>query len=652
MLQKLSAFTQFFFAQVPENFLSLLGISAVFLGFWMIGRVFAGRNSSEAALLGWALIYCISLCAGVFGFASLHHIAVLFLALVFACAIVGRVRTAPIRQAFPILIVSLPLIGLALAMPLLHWDTFSHWVLNGAYLYRFDAFPIVPLGGFPSIHATYPPGMSLLYYFASLVVNNFTETAGIFANLGLTLIAMGYVVASLNDLFTPQIDRESFVGRYGLALVAFLIVVALNPCFQPGNFFSGIADPAVGVVVLAIVMQWCSFIMPADRTEEGAPRFNLIKSPFMRDVATLFLFGVLLSGIKHSGWTLALILSAAGALTSIVHGVSWRRWSSAALALFTGSMLAHAVWSFYLSSYLAVGDQFSIRPFSEWRFDLLKDLLSGAFADVRSHFSYYLLILSTLIAGLIALLRLTLFHRKTGESPSVADNAYAMMFGRTKLSMMLVFVAFAMPAHLISLLAAYLGTGFTEREIVRAASLHRYSTHVGFAMSVLGLIAISAVVVSYLRVRFNQISSRRWMMAAAAAYVLLLVGKIALPSLQYGLYYLDNEALRSVASRVAGVLPPTDTFAVLGSEWGVNFANYESWRPRDKAHGPIMRAWHRMKTADDIAGGREVFKQWLADPAIDHIWVLDFPLLAGELTDLEGRSLVWSRSTGKWRVLE
>lgn len=650
--QKLIDIAQFFLAQVPENFFSLLGISVVFLGFWAMGRVLTGRNSSEAALLGWASIYCISLCVGFSGVVSLRYVAVLFLVLVVACIVVGGIRVPIIRQALPALVVSLPLIGLALVMPLLHWDTFSHWVLNGVYLYRFDAFPAAPLGGFPSIHATYPPGTSLLYYLASLVVNRFTETAGIFINVSLTLVAMGYVAELIRESVFFRIDGESVAARYGIALAAFFIVVALNPCFQAGNYFSGIADPAVGVIVLAIVMRWCSSMVPIGQAPQDAPRFSLFGTSSLCDPAVLFLLGVLLSGVKHSGWTLALILSAAGALTSVVHNVPWRRWSVAALALFAGSMLAHVVWTFYLSSHLPVGDQFSIRPFSEWRFDLLTHLLNGALADVRSYLYYYVLILMTTIAGSITLLRHALLRRSQRAVPA-AGNSYAVAVSNSaRLSMALGFVALAMPAHLLSLFAAYLGTGFTEREIIRAASLHRYSTHVGFSMSVFGLTAILAIMLPLLRNRFSRMTPRRWLIGITAAYVLLLAGKVALPSLQYGLYYMDNEALRDSAARAAKILPSTDTFAVLGSEWGVNFANYESWRPRDATHGPMMHAWHRMKTADDVEGGRDAFKRWSTDPLIDHIWILDFPLLASELTDLKGRSLVWSRSTGRWRVIE
>ncbi|HYE01585.1 MAG TPA: hypothetical protein VEH84_19535, partial [Alphaproteobacteria bacterium] len=45
----------------------------------------------------------------------------------------------------------LPLLGIAAAAPATLWDDFMHWLLNAAYLYRFDSFPHAELPRSPSV---------------------------------------------------------------------------------------------------------------------------------------------------------------------------------------------------------------------------------------------------------------------------------------------------------------------------------------------------------------------------------------------------------------------------------------------------------------------------------------------------------------------
>src|SRR5262245_55880025 len=134
MLDKALELARYFLAQVPENALTLGAVAAVFLGFWAIGRVAGNRDGLEAALTGWALVYLVVILAAVVGVADLRWIAVLFLIATLVGLLVRRRELRPGRALLWLLLPLLPVIVMALLMPLLHWDSYWHWVLNGSYL--------------------------------------------------------------------------------------------------------------------------------------------------------------------------------------------------------------------------------------------------------------------------------------------------------------------------------------------------------------------------------------------------------------------------------------------------------------------------------------------------------------------------------------
>jgi hypothetical protein len=628
--QKLIDLSHFFLSHVPDNTGSLVGVTAVFFGFWALGRLIVGRSTAESALAGWSLTYLVCVLAAVAGLNDFRWIGALLLILVLGAVLIGRKALLPGRNGAIALALLLPVVLAGLFMPLLHWDSYWHWVLNGSYLYWFNHFPAAPLDGFPSFHPTYPMATSLVYYFSSKLMGRFLEPAGLFMNLMLTVIALDCVIRLLREL-APRETGMSETGalyRYGLPVIALCIVLTVNPSFRVVNYFSAIADPALGVIVLLTIVRWCAFM--------GAPRSDADRTAeIKRDLLLLFLLGVLIGGVKHSGWALTFILSVAGVFVGIVRRVPWRRWLTPAVAVFSGTLFAHVLWSVYLSSHLAIPDQFGIQPLSQWRFDMLPALLKGMWADYKVEWFYYSLIILTVLAGWGALLSRSLVKHE-------------------RLAMLLGFVAVAMPIHFASLVMAYLGTGFNEMEIAKAASLHRYSSHIGFAVCTFGMAAIVWAVLRYAANAGIALTTRRVAIAALALYAIPLGLNILLPSVYAGSFYFKNyKGLSDSAAMIAErVIPPHESVAIFGPDWAILFGSYHSWRLTNPALGPVFKDRKIVASAADLPSADQYLKRWMADKSIDHIWLFDAEVLNTALGTEHSRHILWSRSTGTWRVIE
>ncbi len=93
-------------------------------------------------------------------------------------------------------------------------------------------------------------------------------------------------------------------------------------------------------------------------------------------------------------------------------------------------------------------------------------------------------------------------------------------------------VSVAMLGHFAILLLAYLATGFPVPEILRAASLQRYSSHVGYAVCALGLVALVATLFPHAGRWFRRLDMRVLGSATLGVYAATFALNIALPSLR------------------------------------------------------------------------------------------------------------------------
>jgi hypothetical protein len=170
---------------------------------------------------------------------------------------------------------------------------------------HFGCFRAAPLGGFPSLHPSYPPALGLITYFASVLTGDFAEAAGPLTNVLLTLLAAGSVHRLLGRSLEEPGSGFTRVPYWSAALL-------LTPAVQWVRYWSALADPAIGVVVLVTIIRWCEYMAQPGESERTHKRRLL----------TILLLGALISGIKHSGWQIAVVMAAAGALAMPMHFAS------------------------------------------------------------------------------------------------------------------------------------------------------------------------------------------------------------------------------------------------------------------------------------------------------------------------------------------
>ncbi len=156
MPKQLTVLAQFLLSQIEGNAYSLAGVAATFLAFRAIGRLLLGQGSGSPALFGWAVAYLASLFAASLGINDLRLVAILLLILCVIAVWLKRRELLPNADSWTGLLLVVPVAALGLLMPLLHWDSFWHWVLNGSYLDRFNHFPRCAAGWLPVL----PPDVS------------------------------------------------------------------------------------------------------------------------------------------------------------------------------------------------------------------------------------------------------------------------------------------------------------------------------------------------------------------------------------------------------------------------------------------------------------------------------------------------------------
>ena len=479
---------------------------------------------------------------------------------------------------------------------------------------HFGCFRAAPLGGFPSLHPSYPPALGLITYFASVLTGDFAEAAGPLTNVLLTLLAAGSVHRLLGRSLEEPGSGFTRVPYWSAALL-------LTPAVQWVHYWSALADPAIGVVALVTMIRWCEYIAQSGGSERNRNR----------ELLTILLLGALLSGIKHSGWQIAIVMAAAGALIGISQKIPVRLWLPPAVTASVGALASWALWKIYLVTQLAVADQFSVLPPGQWRYDLIGTLLAAVLADFAAFGRYYALLGVVIVAGLVSLWR---------RDPSASVPR-----------LMLGFVALAMPMHFASLMLAYLGTGFADWEIARAASLQRYSMHFGFAACATGLTVAAAWALETAQSAFARPASARPIVLGFVGVCVVYAVTVLYPTLGYARYHFKDIApARQLAVAGLARLEPGQQVAVMGADWAVQFAKYVSWTAFVPTQRSTIAGWELASSRAQRDKARARIIEWQTNPLIDVILIIDAQDLAVARELPAAPNHRWSRASGRWTV--
>ncbi len=356
-------------------------------------------------------------------------------AVVLAAAAVGAAlarRRALLRNDLwrPALLL-LPALVVACGVPLDEWDSFSHWGINAAWLWRFDALPAPGMPVSPSSNPDYPYGYPLALYLASLARGAYIENAGAIVNL-LTLVG----VASGLALFAAGGDRDRLDARpWYWSAWGVLAVMALNPGFVRSTTLATYADTAFAAALLFL----CVAAWRLGEDDGGRRTWT----------AATCAAALALVSVKEGG----LLLLGVVAIALLLLGVRWPAWRGRlpwTMAALLPALLVALAWQAWVAGWLP--SSFAVLPWAEWRFDLLPELLAAAGAVVVDHLLYYLLLVAVVVLG----------ARGAWRRRDAADRFHAL-------------AGLVILGHFTTMLLAYLGASFTGEEVARAASFHRYA---------------------------------------------------------------------------------------------------------------------------------------------------------------------------------
>jgi hypothetical protein len=544
---------------------------------------------------------------------SLSAVAAAVLVVAASYALLAR---QDLRGLFPlgrVVALALPLLLVATALPPVHWDDYSHWVPNAAYLYRHDSFPNAGLPASTSQWPGYPYGMAIWTWLVSLGSGAFVANAGTVFS-ALLLVAAAALVLEAVQQAPSQTDPPTNAG-WSMAALSFLVVTALSPSFHRSHSLTGYADTGTSVAVAALAWLGCHTLQnKTGRTHH-----------FCKAEVQFLLVALLLVSLKQVNLVLLALVCLGLSVAALLEG-----WPSGLIgaarigAAAAPAALLWVLWQRYASSHVPMGD-FHWLPIRDWRWGYAPTILRAMADQALRLPAHFLLMMVMTGAGIRAL------HRgATGRAETLAIVAGVTFLGYT---------AF--------LFITYVGAGFAESEVRRAASFHRYSTHAG----TLGILAFAAAFGGGLAER----SFRYGRLTTVASVLLLGAVMLSVPlGWRHFISARKEPAIRAQAlaatigkdeprrGSVAVIAPTDDGFLATLVQYALSVP---------VAPAPELRVTARidMGHPDPIAAARAVAE----DRSIGQVVLQDAPPEISKIFGLEGpvTGLVWlSRSGETWLV--
>lgn len=588
----------------PGELGALLACGLVFAGFLAIGALVgrSRRPGLEAVLAGWGLVACLPALGQWFAPVnlSIYGVAIGVLALASAWVCRRSLAATPLWRPAVLL---LPALVVACGVPLDQWDSFSHWGINAAWLWRHETLPWPGLPLSPSSNPDYPYGYPLALYFASLLRGTYIPNAGAIVNVML-LVGVSAALARLaaGDDATRRDARPWFWSAWGV-----LATLVLNPGFVRSTTLATYADMVFSACLMAVCLAlW--------RLAEAD------KDRWIVAWMTTAALALAVVNVKESG-LIALGVIATSVVMVALRDRVVRRGLGRLLTTLVPAALAGFAWQQYTAGWLP--SSFAILPLGQWRFDLLPDLARSAGAVVADHGVYYVLLVTVVVLGARG------WWRASG-----------------RVDRFLALVALVVMGHLATVLLAYMGASFTEAEVARAASFHRYATQVGLLVLAAAVLVLGRRAVARGRDRESAGNGTggRWLVAVCVAAMLAGAPYLHRERSEFETFFLQQG--RMLADR----LPEGSSVGLLGWHelpFAYFLLRYELFRP-----GRESRDLSLVRVFEPLAGqGSERRRQM---QRLARRQALDYLLIIGE--DLHGDvgpdMLLLARDGAAWRKHE
>lgn len=603
------------FIPTATQFLMLVTILAVGAAMAIIGAALSGRHRIPEmnVVFGWAFITVIFTLIGALMGWPLEIAGWITVA---ATAIsLGVV----IKQGTPLFpkgigrtaLLGLPMILVVSAMYPSQWDEFGHWLPAAHYLFVWDSFPNADLPGSAASLPAYPYAMGFPVYLVSKLVGTFAESTTAILNV-VMLLLFAHVVARL---ISAQSERTSQLlsdekTPWWACATGILAVTILNPTFVQKLVLTAYAELATGLMlVLAIFIAW-------QVIEELACK-NRVEA---RRQAWLFsLVLLLLISLKQANLAFVLIL-----LISIIFigirdpQVKFKELFFLLPLMVLPAVIIHLVWQEYISNNLVL-PRHMVRPFDDWFWDILYDILKQIISIIAHKGGYFIPFF--IVLGMAA---------------------YGLFKWWGSQTRLFVMVGFTFLAYNIFLLVTYLAV-FGRFDALRAVSFWRYNTHLGLSLVFVFILVLGIVYRRYLLAHNWNLRPLIWVS------IFLAVG------LQIGLIHKLRFDVRATKIHIRDVVP--DIVSILPED-----AAFMTIDPKsDGAYGVQMR-YHmyiaNQKQLGDISAyvnsSAKNIRQILDSRKIEFIWVhsINKGVLESINPDLkEGASYLLQRRDPSWKIL-
>jgi FtsH-binding integral membrane protein len=328
-----------------------------------------------------------------------------------------------------------------------------------------------------------------------------------------------------------------------------------------------------------------------------------------------------------------MIIGAATGFVGIVHRVPLRRWLPPASVIVAGTLLSAFLWKVYLNRHLAIPDQFVVRALPDWSFELWDELLLAMLRILKTHTLYSTLVIATLTVGVASLVRRNLIANPT-------------------LRLMVGLVCVVMGLHVASLFAAYLGTGFEDWMITTASSFPRYTTQVGYAVCVTGLLMATTVLVPAVSAKLASVPPRRLAMASVLVCVVLFSAMTVRQTLALQDLVRERAHHREVALAALKNVPAGHRVVAAAPKWTLNYLRYVAWAELGPGERPSLVDGLMFYKSDDDCEANRVLANWMANPSIDAVLLVDADAYVKRCARNSSPDRIWWRLAGSWRSIQ
>ena len=478
----MSNYLEYFFDHSGQ-LLSIVSVGLVWVGFSALGALFGRPDRVRALdpLVGWAWLGFVFTALGVFFAIPFSYLSLMSLVVAIIAGIIVWRRDGRLLPSgfLHLVLLALPLIILVSAMRASQWDEFPHWLMIPRYMLETDFFPSSG-NPYPQAYLTgYPFSWHFVTYLASRVAGRILENAGALTNVFL-LLSFGLIVAQMIARGSGQSEKVANSSWFLIALGGAIMFLA-NPTLTQKIVFTSYAETSSAVALgAAVVVGWlmCEALIEGE-TERA-------KSYAWQMGALL----ALLINLKQATMVLVALVLIANFLVVIRdRQVRLGQYLLLLPRIALPAILLYFIWRYHVSNELA-GRELSLRPFDEWFFPLIPEILIKMLVVLSKKGFYLALIIMTLCIGLRGYLR----------SISPLDR-----FAAITAMVILGYNAFLFLAYLAA---------FGKFDALRAASFWRYNMHLGPTVIAFSAYSASVLWRQYISDRWD-VRRLRWLPAIA-----------------------------------------------------------------------------------------------------------------------------------------